>query len=175
MTLLRILPALLLSFALYTSVSQACEGEACSMKSTKCDGKSCKAAKCKDHASCKPENCDCASCKKHDHSSTTTPATTSGTTTAAATGATNYQVTMAEGEMHCGDCAKKVSAALQGLPDVDKGSVKVILWKKTATLQVKPGSKVTAEQIKKTIEEKTGYTVNSVETLTSTTTTTTKQ
>lgn len=78
---------------------------------------------------------------------------------------TNYQVTMEKDQMHCGDCAKKVSAALKGLPDVDPGSVKVILSKNTATLQVAPGSKVTADQIKKTIEDKTGYTVSKVETL----------
>ncbi len=79
--------------------------------------------------------------------------------------ATDYQVTMEKGQMHCGDCAKKVSAALKALPDVDQGSVKVLLAKNTATLQIAPGSKVTAEQIKKAIEEKTGYTVTKVEPL----------
>ncbi len=199
MALLRILPALLLAFTLYTSVSEACEGKACgtetcdvekcgqgcdgkscekkgcfgkacSLKAKgNCDGKACKAAKCKDHSSCKLENCDCKSCKSHDHSSGTT--TTAPTTTATTTGVSNYQVTMAEGEMHCGDCAKKVSAALKTLPDVDQGSVKVVLSKNTATLQIAPGSKVTAEQIKKAIEDKTGYTVSKVEALPTTATT----
>src|SRR5690348_8785281 len=86
-------------------------------------------------------------------------------TTTTPTGTTNYEETMEKGQMHCGDCAKKVSAALKTLPDVDPGSVKVLLSKNTATLQIKPGSKVTAEEIKKTIQEKTGYTVSKVEVL----------
>ena len=90
-------------------------------------------------------------------------------TTPTATATTNYEVTMEKGQMHCGDCAKKVSAALKELPDVDPGSVKVLLSKNTATLQIKPGSKVTAEQIKKAIEDKTGYTVSKVEVLPTTT------
>lgn len=77
-------------------------------------------------------------------------------------GAKNYEVKIKKGDMHCKDCADNVSKALQSLPEVDKGSVKVILAKNTATLQVKDGAKVSADEIKKTIE-KQGYTVTSVE------------
>lgn len=189
MTLLRVLPALLLSLSLYTSVSHACDDhKACSKDekgATSCshkaeakhDGKTASAESCTDHENCKVKDCECPECakiraKKTKTSAVTTegrvPATANTATTTTTTGTTNYEVTMAEGQMHCGDCAKKVSAALKGLPDVDQGTVKVLLSKNTATLQVKPNSKVTAEQIKKTIEEKTGYTVSKVETLTGT-------
>lgn len=76
--------------------------------------------------------------------------------------AKNYEVKIKKGELHCADCAQAVQEALSKLPEVDKGSVKVILAKNTATLQVKDGSKVTAQQIKDVVE-KQGYAVTSVE------------
>lgn len=82
-----------------------------------------------------------------------------------ATATTGYEVKMAEGQLHCSDCAKKVSEALKSLPEVEKDSVKVILAKQTAIVQIKPGSKVTADQIKKALESKTGYKVSTVEEL----------
>src|SRR4051812_48745350 len=85
------------------------------------------------------------------------------TTVFAKSAAKNYQVTMAKDQMHCEDCAKKVTQALQSLPEVDKGSVKVILSKNTAVLQLKPDAKVTAEQIRQAIESKTEYIVSKVE------------
>lgn len=163
-----ILPALLLSFSALASDPKTCTGAACAEKAHACDTKTCKEG-C-DGTQCEKHGCKDKACALKTKNKATAP--TSGTTTAApatttsTTGSTNYQVTMEKDQMHCGDCAKKVSAALKGLPDVDQGSVKVLLSKNTATLQVAPNSKVTAEQIKKTIEEKTGYTVSKVETLT---------
>lgn len=79
-------------------------------------------------------------------------------------GAKNYEVKIKKGDMHCEDCANNVKKALSELPEVDKGSVKVILAKDTATLQVKDDSKVSADQIKQAIE-KHGYKVTSVQEL----------
>lgn len=192
MKILAVLPALLVSLSLYTTVANAGDAKSASKaapKAAKCEGKTCKLDNCTSSAeTCTHEGCDCPKCGHAPKqapktselqmeidetlsSGTTTAApatkTTSTTatteTTAPATTGNGYTVTMAEGEMHCGDCAKKVSEALKALPEVEKGSVKVILASKTATLQVKPGAKVTADQIKKAIETKTGYTVSSVE------------
>lgn len=185
MKLFSILSALLLSLTLYTSVSQACEGKACSAETCNaeicgegCDGKSCEKNGCAGKAcQMKKNKRGTASTTKSSATATATGGTTSthATTTSTAPGAvtttaTNYQVEMAKGQMHCADCAKKVSEALKSLPNVEQNSVKVILAKNTATLQVKQGSTVTSELIKKTIEEKTGYTVSKVEEVTTSTT-----
>jgi copper chaperone CopZ len=74
----------------------------------------------------------------------------------------NYEVQIKEGEMHCEDCAKEVSKALQALPDVDKGSVKIVLAKNKAYLHVNNAGKVSVNDIKATLKN-IGYTVVAVQ------------
>jgi len=73
--------------------------------------------------------------------------------------------------MTCGSCVDNVKAALSKLPNVDKGSVKVVLKNKTATLTFTDDKKENMDAVKKAVEN-AGYKVTAINTASSSTTAT---
>lgn len=63
--------------------------------------------------------------------------------------------------MTCGSCVNNVKAALSKLPNVDKGSVKVVLKNKTATLTFTDDKKENMDAVKKAVES-AGYQVTAI-------------